>query len=32
MELTKEMGRWVNSDEEYATMDSKYIERYNGGH
>ena len=26
MELTKRMGRWVNSDEEYATMDSKYIE------
>jgi isoleucyl-tRNA synthetase len=24
--LTKRMGRWVNKDEEYATMDSKYIE------
>jgi len=24
--VTKRMGRWVNSDEEYATMDSKYIE------
>ena len=25
-ELTERMGRWVNSDEEYATMDSNYIE------
>lgn len=24
--LTKRMGRWVNKDEEYATMDSRYIE------
>lgn len=24
--LTRRMGRWVNSDEEYATMDSWYIE------
>ncbi|PKN02729.1 isoleucine--tRNA ligase [Candidatus Dojkabacteria bacterium HGW-Dojkabacteria-1] len=24
--LTKRMGRWVNKDEEYATMDSSYIE------
>ena len=24
--LTERIGRWVNSDEEYATMDSKYIE------
>lgn len=24
--LTKRMGRWVNSDEEYATMDAQYIE------
>lgn len=24
--LTERMGRWVNSDEEYATMDSWYIE------
>jgi isoleucyl-tRNA synthetase len=24
--VTKRMGRWVNSDEEYATMDPKYIE------
>lgn len=26
LSLTKRMGRWVNSDEEYATMDSWYIE------
>lgn len=25
-ELTERMGRWVNDKEEYATMDSKYIE------
>ena len=25
-ELTERMGRWVNSDEEYATMDPWYIE------
>ena len=25
-ELTERMGRWVNGDEEYATMDSTYIE------
>ena len=25
-DLTERMGRWVNSDEEYATMDSWYIE------
>ncbi len=25
-DLTKRMGRWVNSDEEYATMDPQYIE------
>jgi isoleucyl-tRNA synthetase len=25
-DLTERMGRWVNSDEEYATMDSSYIE------
>ncbi len=24
--LTERMGRWVNKDEEYATMDPKYIE------
>jgi isoleucyl-tRNA synthetase len=24
--LTERMGRWVNKDEEYATMDSQYIE------
>jgi isoleucyl-tRNA synthetase len=24
--LTENMGRWVNKDEEYATMDSQYIE------
>lgn len=24
--VTKRMGRWVNSDEEYATMNSEYIE------
>ncbi len=24
--LTKRMGRWVNKDEEYATMDANYIE------
>jgi len=24
--LTERIGRWVNSDEEYATMDPKYIE------
>jgi isoleucyl-tRNA synthetase len=25
-QLTERMGRWVNKDEEYATMDAKYIE------
>jgi len=25
-ELTERMGRWVNDDEEYATMDAPYIE------
>jgi isoleucyl-tRNA synthetase len=25
-EVTKRMGRWVNSEEEYATMNPKYIE------
>lgn len=24
--MTEKMGRWVNHDEEYATMDAKYIE------